>query len=81
MVATQGEPIEIRGRIRSQGPKPTTRVVEFTVDGKKKDEKTIEIPPNSEVEVNFTAIPRVDDEQFSPGQDQAERRTRPLPRG
>ena len=28
-VATQGEPIEIRGRIRSQGTKPMTRVVEF----------------------------------------------------
>ena len=28
-VATQGEPVEIRGRIRSQGAKPTTRVVEF----------------------------------------------------
>ncbi len=55
IVATQGEPIEIRGRIRSQGTKPVTRVVEFEVDGKKKDEKTIEIPPKGENEVSFTA--------------------------
>ena len=61
-IATRGEPIEIRGRIRSQGTKPTTRVVEFILDGKKKDEKTLEIPGNNEIEVNFTAIPRGDDE-------------------
>lgn len=66
-VATQGEAIEIRGRIRSQGAKPTTRVVEFTVDGKKKDEKTLEIPPNGEVEVSFTALPRVDASSFHQG--------------
>jgi hypothetical protein len=60
-VATQGDPIEIRGRIRSQAAKPITRVVEFEVDGKKKDEKTLEIPPGGEVEVNFTALPRADE--------------------
>ena len=80
-VATQGEAIEIRGRIRSQGAKPTTRVVEFTVDGKKKDEKTLEIPPNGEIEVSFTALPRVDAVQLSPGENQAQRRTGPIPRG
>ncbi len=57
-VAIQGEPIEIRGRIRSEGTKATKRVVEFTVDGKKKDEKTLEIPPKGVVEVNFMALPR-----------------------
>jgi hypothetical protein len=66
-VATQGEPIEIRGRIRSQGTKPTTRVVEFTVDGKKKDEKTVEIPPNAEVEVSFSALPRMDESNLHQG--------------
>ena len=60
-IATRGEPIEIRGRIRSQGTKPAKRVVEFILDGKKKDEKTLELPPNAEVEVNFTAIPLGDD--------------------
>jgi Aerotolerance regulator N-terminal len=57
-VAIQGEPIEIRGRLRSEGTKATTRVVEFTVDGKKKDEKTVQIPPKGVVEVNFMALPR-----------------------
>ena len=81
-VATQGETIEIRGRIRSQGTKPTKRVVEFTVDGKKKDEKTLEIPPNGEVEVNFTAIPRVDDAATcTRARSSSQRRAGPVPRG
>ena len=67
-VAIQGEAIDIRGRIRSQGTKPTKRVVEFSVDGKKKDEKTLEIPPNGEIEVNFTAMPRVDDSSLHQGE-------------
>ena len=66
-VATQGDPIEIRGRIRSQATKPVTRVVEFEVDGKKKDEKTLEIPPGGEVEVNFTALPRADETSLHQG--------------
>ncbi len=66
-VAVQGEPIEIRGRIRSEGTKPTTRVVEFTVDGKKKDEKTIEVPPKGVVEVNFSALPRNDESNLHQG--------------
>jgi hypothetical protein len=66
-VATQGDPIEIRGRIRSQGTKPMTRVVEFEIDGKKKDEKTLEIPPGGEIEVNFTALPRADETSLHQG--------------
>ena len=66
-VATQGDPIEIRGRIRSQGTKPMTRVVEFVVDGKKKDEKTIEIQPGAEIEVNFTALPRAEETSLHQG--------------
>jgi Aerotolerance regulator N-terminal len=66
-VATQGDPIEIRGRVRSQGTKPMTRVVEFVVDGKKKDEKTIEIQPGAEIEVNFTALPRAEETSLHQG--------------
>jgi hypothetical protein len=66
-VATQGDPIEILGRIRSQSTKPITRVVEFEVDGKKKDEKTLEIPPGGEVEVNFSALPRADETSLHQG--------------
>ena len=66
-VATQGEPIEIRGRIRSQSSKPMTRVVEFEVDGKKKDEKTVEVPSNGEIEVNFTARPRAGEADLHQG--------------
>jgi hypothetical protein len=66
-VATQGDPIEVRGRIRSQGTKPMTRAVEFEVDGKKRDEKTLEIPPGGEVEVNFTALPRADETSLHQG--------------
>jgi hypothetical protein len=66
-VATQGDPIEVRGRIRSQGTKPMTRVVEFVVDGKKKDEKTLEIPPGGEVEVNFSALPRAEETSLHQG--------------
>ena len=43
-VATQGEPVEIRSRIRSVGKAAATRVAEFELDGVKKGEKTIEIP-------------------------------------
>ena len=43
-VVTQGEPVEIRARIRSVGKKPVTRLVEFELDGVKKGEKSIEIP-------------------------------------
>ena len=57
-VATQGEAIGIRADSLGRGTR-TTRVVEFTVDGKKKDEKTIEIPPGGEVEVNFSVLPRM----------------------
>ena len=66
-IATQGDPVEIRGRIRSQGSKATTRVVEFWVDGKKRDEKTLEIPPNSEIEVNFSTLPRADESSLHQG--------------
>jgi hypothetical protein len=66
-VATQGDPIEIRGRIRSQASKPITRVVEFDVDGKKKDEKTLQIPPDGEVEVSFSTLPRADESSLHQG--------------
>ena len=43
-VATQGEPVEIRSRIRAVGKAAATRVVEFELDGVKKGEQRIEIP-------------------------------------
>ena len=42
-VVTQGEPVEIRARIRSVGTTAVTRLVEFEVDGVKKGEKSIDI--------------------------------------
>ena len=66
-VATQGDAIEIRGRIRSSSSKQMTRVVEFEVDGKKKDEKTVQVPPNGEVEVDFTAHPRAGEADLHQG--------------
>ncbi len=53
--ASQGEPIEIRSRIHfdSQGKAPATRTVEFFIDGVKKNEKPVQIPPGGEVEVTF----------------------------
>jgi hypothetical protein len=51
-VATQGERMEIKTRIRSFGPK-TTRVVELRIDKLLKEQKPIEIPENGEVEISF----------------------------
>jgi hypothetical protein len=67
-VATQGEPVEIRARVRSQGASATTRLVEFELDGQKKGEKTIEIPPNKgQVEVSFLTPPRLRDGELHQG--------------
>ncbi|MFO0891852.1 MAG: BatA domain-containing protein [Isosphaeraceae bacterium] len=58
-VATQGEPIEIKGRLRNQGTKPASRVVEFYLDGVKKDQKPVEIAPGAQVEVSFATPARL----------------------
>ncbi|WP_165073479.1 BatA domain-containing protein [Paludisphaera rhizosphaerae] len=57
--APQGEPVEIRALIRSHGAKPAQRLAEFYLDGVKKDQKSVEIPPNGQTEVRFLTPPRL----------------------
>jgi Aerotolerance regulator N-terminal len=56
-IVTQGEPVDIRSRIRSQAkgqPAAPTRTVEFFIDGVKKNEKIIHLPAgDGQVEVTF----------------------------
>jgi Aerotolerance regulator N-terminal len=69
-VATQGEPVEIHAKIRSvgKGTKPVTRMVEFELDGKKKGEKSIELPASGgEREVVFTTGPRLQEGELHRG--------------
>ncbi|WP_435018884.1 BatA domain-containing protein [Tundrisphaera sp. TA3] len=56
--AAEGEPIEIRAKVRSSGPK-TSRVVELWLDGAKRDQKNVEIPANGEVEAMFLTPPKL----------------------
>jgi hypothetical protein len=58
-IATQGEPVEIRSRIRAVGKSAATRVAEFELDGVKKGEQRVEIPAGGQVEVTFTTTPRL----------------------
>ncbi len=51
-VATQGESLEIKAKIRSWGPK-TTRVVELRLDDTNRDKKTIDLPENGEKELSL----------------------------
>jgi hypothetical protein len=55
-----GEPVEIKAKIRSQGASPVKRMAEFWLDGKKKDEKAIEIAPDGQAEVRFMTPPRLE---------------------
>lgn len=57
--ASPGEPVEIRGVIGSQGSKPVERIVEFHLDGVKKGQEAIEIPPRGQAEVRFLTPPRL----------------------
>ncbi len=57
-VATQGESIVIRAKVRAQGP-AVSRVVEFKLDGVSKGKEAVNIPANGEVEVKFTT-PKLD---------------------
>lgn len=66
-VATQGEPVEVRARIRSIGNEPVTRLVEFELDGLKKGEKSIVVPPQGQQEVTFTTSPRLQDGEVHVG--------------
>ncbi len=56
---TQGESVEVKGQVRAQGTKPVTRVVEFYLDGVKKGEKPVELPPGGQQEVSFPTPPRL----------------------
>jgi Aerotolerance regulator N-terminal len=67
-VVTQGEPVEIRARIRSLCTAPVKRLAEFEVDGVKKGEKSIELPAGrSEQEVVFTTSTRLEDGEVHVG--------------
>jgi hypothetical protein len=64
-VAIQGEPIEIRSRIQyyssseaAQQP-GATRTVEFWLDGMKRGEKIVKIPPRGQVEISFPVNARL----------------------
>src|SRR4051812_28408393 len=57
-VAIQGEPVQIRAKLRSLGP-ATKRVAEFYLDGVKVDQKAVDLPANGEVEVRFQS-PKLD---------------------
>ncbi|MGE3817898.1 MAG: BatA domain-containing protein [Isosphaeraceae bacterium] len=59
-VAIEGEPVEVRTRIRSVGP-AVSRVAELRLDGVVREKRSLEIPANGEVDVRFT-IPKVDAE-------------------
>ncbi|WZO99875.1 VWA domain-containing protein [Isosphaeraceae bacterium EP7] len=57
-IAIQGEPIEVLAQVRASGGK-TTRLVELSVDGQKKDQKLVELPADSVTEQRFT-IPKLE---------------------
>lgn len=60
-LATQGEPIEVKARLRSSGPAKKGLVVSFYLDKDekgnhvKRDQKTVDIPANGEVDFSFTS--------------------------
>lgn len=58
-MAPHGEPVEIRGLVSSVGSKPVERIVEFHLDGVKKGQEAVEIPPNGQAEVRFLTPPRL----------------------
>jgi hypothetical protein len=58
-VASTGDPVEIRGLVRSHGTKPASRIVEFYLDGVKKGQKPVEIAPGGQEEVQFLTPPRL----------------------
>ncbi len=51
-VVTEGEPVEIRARLRSLGP-ATTPVAELWIDGVTKGKKQVDLPASGEIEVFF----------------------------
>ena len=67
-VATQGEALEIRGQVRAQGSKPASRVVEFYLDGVKKGQKAVELPPGGQAPVSFLTPPRLSEGEIHRGE-------------
>jgi hypothetical protein len=65
---TMGEPVEIKAKIHSQGPTAVKRMAEFWLDGKKKDEKPLEIQPNAQTEVRFITPPRLQEGELHRGE-------------
>jgi len=57
--ATQGEPQEIRGVVRAQGPEAVNPVVEFYIDDVKKGNQQVDVPAGGQAEVRFTTPPRL----------------------
>jgi Aerotolerance regulator N-terminal len=57
-VVTEGEPLEVRARIRSLGP-ATTRVAELWLDGVSRGKKPVDLPANGEADVRFS-VAKVD---------------------
>jgi hypothetical protein len=57
-VATQGETVEIRAKLQSQGP-ASKRVAQLFLDGIPRGEQPVEIPANGEAEVRFMT-PKLD---------------------
>jgi hypothetical protein len=66
-VATQGEPVEVRCRIRAVGATAVKRVAEFELDGLKKGEKPVEVQPGGQEEVTFSTTPRLADGELHRG--------------
>ena len=66
--AIQGEALEIKGRIRAEGSKPSNRLVEFYLDGVKKGEKPVEVPPGSDLEVSFLTPSRLSEGELHRGE-------------
>ncbi len=64
---TMGEPVEIKAKIRSQGPTAVKCMAEFWLDGKKKDEKPVEIAPDGQTEVRFVTPPRLQEGELHRG--------------
>ncbi len=65
---TRGESVEIKGQVRAQGAKPASRVVEFYLDGVKKGEKPVEIPPGGQIEVSFATPTRLPEGEVHRGE-------------
>ena len=64
----RAKPLEIRGQVRALGSKPASRVVEFYLDGVKKGQKPVELPPGGQVPVSFLTPPRLSEGEIHRGE-------------